>query len=136
MSSKYLADLMNLPVQTNMRVMVPTVSPSDPISVAVDKMIKQNIGAVVAVEDGRPVGMITEKDVLERVVKPQKDMDKTLVKDVMSKPLISIEADRPMREALDLMRKHIIRRLAVTKEGALVGLITERRLLQVAFLVT
>jgi len=99
-------------------------------------MIKDNIGAVVVVEKGRPVGIITEKDLLEKVIKPLKDMDLTLAGDTMSKPLITIESDRPMKEALELMRKHNIRRLVVTKEGALLGLVTERRFLEVAFLIT
>jgi CBS domain-containing protein len=135
LSSKYLADLMKLPVQTNMRITPPTVSPSDTISMVVEKLVEQNVGAVIVVDKGQPVGIINEKDVMERVIKLQKDMDQTLVKDVMSKPLITIEADRPTQEALDLMHQHNIRRLAVTKDGALVGLVTERRLLQVAFLV-
>ena len=46
----------------------------------------------------------------------------------MSKPLISTEHDRPIKEAIELMRKHNIRRLAVTANGALVDLVTERRL--------
>lgn len=135
MSSKYLEELLNLPVQTNMRLTPPTISASDPISIAVDKMIKENIGAVIIVEKNQPVGIITEKDVLERVVKPQKDLGLTLAQEVMSKPLISIEANQPMKKALELMRKHEIRRLPVTKKGALIGIISERRLLEVAFLV-
>jgi len=80
------------------------------------------------VEKGSPVGIITEKDVLERVILEDKNVYTTTAKDVMSKPLISIERDRPIKEAIELMRKHNIRRLAVTANGALVGLVTERRL--------
>ena len=112
------------------------VSMSDSATTLVEKMIKDNIGAVVVVEKGRPVGIITEKDLLEKVIKPLKDMDLTLAGDMMSKPLITIESDRPMKEALELMRKHNIRRLVVTKEGTLLGLVTERRFLEVAFLIT
>jgi len=135
LSSKYLEELLNLPVQINMRLTPPTISASDPISIAVDKMIKENIGAVIIVEKDQPVGIITEKDVLERVVKPQKDLGLTLAQEVMSKPLISIEANQSMKKALELMRKHEIRRLPVTKNGAPIGIISERRLLEVAFLV-
>ena len=136
LSSKYLDEILKLPVQTNMRLEPPTVSASEPVSSVVDKMVKGNIGAVVVMEESNLVGMITEKDVLERVVKTGKDLGTTLARDVMSKPIISIEADRPMKEALDLMRKNNIRRIAVTKDRALIGLVTERRLLEVAFLIT
>lgn len=86
MSSKYLEELLNLPVQTNMRFTPPTVSSSDVVSTVVDMMIKENIGTIIVVEQDRSVGIITEKDVLERVIKPEKDLEFTLAGDVMSKP--------------------------------------------------
>ena len=92
-------------------------------------MIKEDIGAAVVIENGQPVGIITEKDILERVVTPRKNVYKTLAKDVMSKPVIFIEASQSIKEALMLMKKNKIRRLAVTENGYLIGLLTERRLL-------
>jgi glycosyltransferase involved in cell wall biosynthesis len=95
-------------------------------------MIKEDIGSVIVVDDHTHLGIITEKDLLERVIKSQKNPELTLVRDVMSQPLITIEADHPINEALELMRRHNIRRLAVTDNGVLIGLTTERRLLEVA----
>jgi CBS domain-containing protein len=92
-------------------------------------MVEQNIGAVIVVDKGRPVGIITERNILERVLVQNLNVYQTQAKEVMSTPLVSIESDRPIREALDLMRQHHIRRLAVTENDALVGLVTERRLL-------
>ncbi len=128
----YLGELLSLPVQTNLRLEPPTVSLLDPVSLVVDIMIDEDIGAVVVEDERRPVGIITERDVLERVVKPQRDFELTFVKNVMSKPLITIEADRPIKEALELMHRHKIKRLVVTKKGALLGLTSERRLLEIA----
>jgi CBS domain-containing protein len=119
-----------------MRLNPPTASATDNIAAVITMMVKENIGAVIALEAERPIGIITEKDILDRVLNAGKDIERTLVGDVMSKPLLSIEANRPMREALKLMRDSDIRRLAVTQDGSLVGVITERRLLEVAFLVT
>jgi len=70
---------------------------------------------------------------LERVVELHRDLDLTLSRDVMSKPLITIEANRPISEALELLHRHHIRRLVVTEDGVLLGLSTERRLLEVAY---
>lgn len=128
----YLGEFLNLPVQMNLRLEPPTVSLLDPLSLVVDTMIDEDVGAVVVVDEKRPVGIVTEKDVLERVVKPQRDFELTLVKDVMSIPLITIEAGQPIKEALELMHRHKIKRLVVTKNGALLGLTSERRLLEVA----
>lgn len=92
-------------------------------------MVDNDIGAVIVVEKDRPIGIITERDVLERVIMRNKNVYKTTAKEVMSQPLISIEMDRPIKEALKLLQKHQIRRLAVTDNATLVGLVTERRLL-------
>jgi glycosyltransferase involved in cell wall biosynthesis/CBS domain-containing protein len=130
--SSYLGELLSLPVRTSMKIDPPTISPIDPISTIIDIMIKENIGAVVAVDEGRPVGIITERDILERVIKPQRDFELISVMDVMSKPVIAIEASHPIRDAIELMHNHNIRRLVVTEDDAFVGLTTERRLLEVA----
>jgi glycosyltransferase involved in cell wall biosynthesis len=95
-------------------------------------MIRENVGAVIVVEDGRPVGIITEKDVLKRVIIEERDLEQTLVRDVMSSPLISADAEGSIREALDLMRGNDVRRLAVVEDSDLVGITTERRLLEIA----
>ncbi len=121
---------LNLPVSVTMRQPPVTASPSATVADVMFQMRNENLGAVIVVDDGRPVGIITERDVLRRAILEGKDVYTTRVQEVMSTPLITIEADRPIKEALELMRAKTIRRLAVTKSGALVGLVTERRLLE------
>jgi len=111
-----------------------TVAKSDSVTTLVEKMIKENVGTVVVVEEGRPIGIITETDLLDKVIKPLKDLNLTLAEDIMSKPVIFLEFDRPMKEAIELLRKHNIQRVVVTKDGAFFGLVTERRFLEIAFL--
>jgi CBS domain-containing protein len=120
--------VLDSPVSLIMRKKIVTVSPNDPVSGLTYQMIQEDIGAAIVVEKGLPTGIITEKDILERVITPEKDVYKTLAKDVMSKPLISIESSSPLKEALSLMRENKIRRLVVLENGSLVGLVTERRL--------
>ena len=137
MSLKYIEDMLDIPVGEGCEIVLApiTVSKSDSATILVEKMIRENVGAVVVVENSKPIGIITEKDMLEKIIKPRKNMHLTLVEDVMSEPVISIEFDRPMKEALELMRENDIRRLVVTKEEAFFGLVTERRFLEIAFLV-
>jgi CBS domain-containing protein/glycosyltransferase involved in cell wall biosynthesis len=130
--TSYLEELLNLPVRINLRLSPPTVSPLEPLSVAVDLMIEGDIGAVIVADEDKPVGIITEKDLLERVISPQKDFDKITVNDVMSEPIITIDANRSIRKALELMHRFRIRRLVVTDDDALLGITTERRLLEIA----
>jgi len=132
-SDTYLEEILGLSVQTNMRPTTPTVSSLDSISTVMDLMTKENVGSVVVLEKDHPVGIITEKDVLQRVVRPGKDLELTLVKDAMSKPLVTIEAERSIADALETMLKHNIRRLIITRDGSLIGLTTEKRLLEIVY---
>jgi CBS domain-containing protein/glycosyltransferase involved in cell wall biosynthesis len=131
-TGSYLGEVLGLPLETNMRPAPPTVSPADVVSTVMDLMTKENVGSIVAVENNQPVGIITEKDILYRVIRPRKNLDLTLVKDVMSKPLVTIEAERTIGDALEALHEHNIRRLIITRKGVLVGLTTERRLLEIA----
>ncbi len=130
MTSNHARVPLNLPVSVTMRQPPVTVSPSATVADVMFQMRNENIGAVIVVDDGQPVGIITEKDVLRRAILEGKDVYTTRAQEVMSTSLLTIEADRPIKEALELMRAKTIRRLAVTKHGALVGLVTERRLLE------
>jgi len=102
---------------------------SDSISYVTEKMISNNIGAVIILSGGKPSGIITERDIVEKIVRARRDPDKTRAAEIMSSPLLTIEAEKTVLDALKIMRDSDIRRLAVTKNGRLVGIVTERRLL-------
>ena len=71
-----------------------------------------------------PVGIVTERDILYRVVAEHRSPFKITLKDVMSSPLVTIDESAPVKDAIVLMRKHGIRRMPVTKEGKIVGMLT------------
>ena len=131
-TGSYSKEVLGLSVETNMRSAPPTVLPLDTTSTVMDLMTRENVGSVVVVENDQPVGIITEKDMLQKVIKPGKNLELTFAKDVMSKPLVTIDTEQTIADALEMLHRHSIRRLIVTREGALVGLTTERRLLEVA----
>jgi CBS domain-containing protein len=81
--------------------------------------------AVVCNYTGAPVGIITERDVLYRVVAAGKDPSSTQVVDEMSTPIETVEEDDPIVEAILKMRDLGIRRLGVTRNGRLIGLVTQ-----------
>jgi CBS domain-containing protein len=76
------------------------------------------------------VGIVTERDVMNRVYKARKDPFTVMVKDIMSSPLEAIEFDDSLTEALQRMRQKDIRRLAVVRSNQLVGITTHRRVLE------
>ncbi|MDH5687250.1 MAG: CBS domain-containing protein [Candidatus Bathyarchaeota archaeon] len=102
---------------------------SDTISSIAEKMVSKNIGAVIIMSGGTPTGIVTERDIVEKIVRARRDPNKTRAQEVMSSPLLSIEVDRSVADALRLMRDRKTRRLAVTRKGRLVGIVTERRIL-------
>lgn len=126
-----MKEVLGLSIETTMRPAI-TASPLDIVASVMYVMTMENVGAVIVVEDNRPVGIVTERDILRRVIMPKRNPDATVVNDVMSKPLVTIEADRTIGDALELLRQHNIRRVAVTRDTALVGVSTERRMLEIA----
>lgn len=102
---------------------------SDSVSSIIDKMIVNNIGAIIVMSGGNPIGIITERDIVEKVAKTNRDPAKIRAEEIMSSPLISIEADKTIKDALILMRERKIRRLGVTRKERLIGIVTERRVL-------
>ena len=120
---------MNAPVESVMRSPPVTALFSDTVSSITEKMASNNIGAIIITSGGAPTGMVTERDIVEKVVRTHKDPSKTRAQEIMSSPLISVEVDKPLREALRLMRDKNIRRLAVTRQGKVIGIVTERRIL-------
>lgn len=103
---------------------VVTVSPEASVLDASHLMADKNIGSVVVVEGTVPIGIITERDVIASVVSKHLSPDKTFVKDVMSKPLVTCTPECNIDEAATLMQAHKIKHLPVVKGGALVGIFT------------
>jgi CBS domain-containing protein len=103
---------------------VKTVKTDDSVLTAVQKMNKFNIGSVIVVSSGRPVGILTEKNILSRVVEPRMDAATVWVKDIMSVPLISIEPTAAIEEAARMMAEKRVNRLPVMQGNRLVGLIS------------
>ena len=88
-------------------------------------MREQHIGSLPVTEDERLVGMITDRDITTRVVAEGADATRTSVEDVYSRDLISVEPDRGLEEALQLMARHQVRRLPVVENGSLVGIVAQ-----------
>jgi glycosyltransferase involved in cell wall biosynthesis/CBS domain-containing protein len=132
-AGSYSEEILRLPVVANMRPAPPAVSSQEPASIVMDLMTSRNVGLVVVVENNRPVGVVTEKDMLERAVKPGKNLELMLVKDMMSEPPVTIEAERTIKDALEMLHRYNIRRLIITRDGVVVGLTTAKRLLEIIY---
>ncbi len=95
------------------------------VSEALSLMVEKDIGSVAVTREGKMVGIVTERDVLRKCC-PVTQCTVMAVGDIMSSPLITIGVDAAIGEAADLMAQKKIRRLLVTKDGEIQGIITER----------
>ena len=103
---------------------VKTVRTDDSVLLAVQKMVKFNIGSVIVTNNGRAVGIITERNILEKIVEPRHDAGIINTKDIMSAPLITVEVNAAVEEAAKIMTSKVIKTLPVIDGGKLVGVIT------------
>ncbi|MBA5866278.1 MAG: CBS domain-containing protein [Nitrospira sp. CR1.3] len=89
-----------------------------------------NVGSVLVSQKGRIAGIVTESDIVKKFVGAERVAYFIPVDEIMSSPVIGIEARRPITEAADMMNKHRTRHLGVTKAGAIVGVVSVRDFLQ------
>jgi CBS domain-containing protein len=114
----------SLKVEDVMVKEVITISFRASVKRAAEVMNKYEIGSLIVVKRNKAVGIITERDVLKRVVAKALDPKKTTVEDVMSKPLIVVEPDMDLEDVVKLMFGMKIKKLPVVKSGKLVGLVS------------
>jgi len=103
---------------------VKTVRTDDTVLDAVVKMNKFQVGSVIVTSSGRPVGIITERNILQRIVEPRMDAATVKAKDIMSSPLITIEENASLEEAGKMMAAKGIKKLPVLNGDRLVGVVT------------
>lgn len=87
-------------------------------------MTDKQIGSIVVTERGKPIGIVTKRDILERIVCPCKDPCEVLMKEIMTSPVITIFKDTTILDAMREMREHNISRLVVI-DGDVEGIISE-----------
>jgi len=101
-----------------------TVNSTTKIRAAVELMNKNQIGCLVVMRKGKPIGIMTERDVLKKIVCRCKNPEQTRVSEIMSKPLIVGRVDMNWLEAAKLMLDRNIKKLPIVDGERLVGLVT------------
>ena len=99
------------------------VSPGDSIQNAARIMRDCDTGAVPVVDNGRPVGIVTDRDIVVRAVAEDKQLNRP-VRDIVSADVIYVTPEMSTHEAVDLMSEHQVRRLPVVENNRLVGIVS------------
>ena len=109
-----------------------TIEPEAGVDEVAKRMRDKEIGSLI-VKDGRKMlGIITERDIVVKVVAEYRPVSAMKVRDIMSTPLISVEPETSLYDAAKLMAAREIRRLPVMAGGTLFGIVSERDLLTYA----
>jgi len=95
-------------------------------------MEKEDVGSVIVCEGDNPIGIVTREDIINNVTAKNLLSDKILLKDIMSKKLISCPPDCDISEAARLMSKNKYERIPVVSMGKLIGIISTREIAKVA----
>jgi CBS domain-containing protein len=99
------------------------VSPGDSIQNAARIMRDLDTGAVPVVDNGRPVGILTDRDIVIRAVAEGGQLNRP-VRDIVSSDVVCVTPDMSTQEATDLMSEHQVRRLPVVENDRLVGIVS------------
>lgn len=114
-------------------VMTKVVIVADPdLSVleAAKKMAAKKIGGLVVVKSGRPIGLVTERDVLWKVLVKEADPRKVKVRQIMTSPVVTVTPLATLRAAARIMIGHNVRRLVVTRLDHVEGIVTSRDIVE------
>ena len=119
----------NAPIKVYMTKKLIGVSPEDTVQEACRIMVKFDIGSLVVVEGEKVIGFFTKSDIIRRVIVPGLPYT-TPVKEIMTRELITTDANTPVREVLKIMAHHRIKHILIEEEGKIVGIFTVSDLLE------
>ena len=106
-----------------------TVDREETVAAAARLLSRHNIGALpVTTQDGKLVGMLTDRDITVRCVAANYDPNITRVRTVMSSGAVTVTAEESGKQAAKAMGKHQVRRLPVTQNGKLIGMLSQKDL--------
>ena len=105
-----------------------TLEESATVATAVEQMQSQKLESVIVTREGRAIGIVTNSDVVEKVVLKGEDSRFVSIKSVMSSPVISMSSAGTVKQALQLMRVNRIKRVLVADNTGVIGVVTQRSL--------
>ncbi len=104
---------------------VVTIEPSASIAEAAKRMIQEEKGPLPVLEGDRPVGMVTDRDIIARVVAEGRDPGSVTVEEIATRELVTVGPGQDVDEAARLMDEHQLDRIVVVEGDQLVGIISE-----------
>lgn len=114
----------NVPVREAMMDKVLTTTATTTVAQAAKVMAERGVGSIVVIKGSKPVGILTERDLLMKVVATDTKPSTVRVGKFMSSPVLTVNPEVEITEAARIMVKNKIRRLPVVEQGKLIGIVT------------
>ncbi len=111
-------------IKSLMRENVVTVSKDESVIDAARKMDERNVGSVVVLDEQKPVGIVTDRDLTIKALSRRKDPDQTTVEQIMSEDLFSVHVEDPIFEVISKACEAGVRRIPVISGDRLLGIVT------------
>lgn len=104
---------------------IASIKPDNTIVEAAKTMQKHNIGFIpICQEDESIIGIVTDRDIVTRCIASEKSPDQTKISEIMTQEVFSVDSDTNMSSVVDIMSEHQIRRLPVTRDNKVIGIVS------------
>ncbi len=122
------------PLSILMRTNIESIDGDVPVRRAAHQMAEKQVGALLVKREGEILGIVTERDLITKVLSQEEDDTQLPVRRIMNHPIIDIDINRTIHDASDLMAEKWIRHLPVTDKGKIVGILSVRDLIRMVAL--
>ncbi|GJL55593.1 MAG: histidine kinase [Nitrospirales bacterium] len=112
-----------------MKKEIKSIEAGESLIMAARRMRDERIGSLLVTSNADYVGVVTETDVVRKAAAEGKDLSSLTVDTVMTKPVVSIESAKTIRDANDMMGEYGVRHLAVSEAGKIIGIVSVRDIL-------
>lgn len=121
-----------MPVKEIMTRDVVTIDIKSDVQKLAKKMLDYDVGSIIITDRKQPVGIITERDIVRKIVSRNLKPDDISMRELMTTPLITINTEEDVTDTMHKMVKMEIRRLPVVENGKLVGIVTDTDLIAIS----
>jgi trk system potassium uptake protein len=123
-----MQDVLERPVTSYMHRLFVILDENMSVASAVKQMHSHNAGTIIVLRGNTPVGIVTDSDIINKVVMKGEDSDEIFLKSIMSAPLVTISPKGTVKQALQLMRLNEIKRIPVVDTSGILGVVTQESL--------